>query len=289
MDVEDLERYLAVVREGTISGAAAALHIAQPSLSRQMRDLEEGLGATLFERGNRRITLTEEGMILRRRAEEIVRLVRQAEREVAEAGSSVSGDVYIGAGESQAFHVISQVVARVQADHPDIRFHTVSGDTQDLMDQIANGLLDVALVFSDFDQALYQSVAVPDADAFGILMRKDDALAAKDSVTYDDLAGRPVLVSRAFMPAAEGSEALRSLRIAGTYNLIYNASLMVEDGIGIALAFGGLVNTGPESSLCFRPLEPAQQVTGRVIWKKYQVFAPAAQLFVDALKESLVR
>ena len=150
MDIRTMQYYLAVVREGTISAAAEALHVAQPSLSRQMKELEEELGASLFERGNRKITLTEEGMVLRKRAEEMVRLMQMTEEEISQIKNHVSGSVRIGAGESYSFHYLSRTAADIAAEHPDIRFHITSGDTQDLMDELNNGLIDFAVTNTVF-------------------------------------------------------------------------------------------------------------------------------------------
>ncbi len=286
MDIRTMEYYLAVVREGTISGAAEAVHVSQPALSRQMRELEEELGVSLFARGNRRISLTEEGMILRRRCEEIIRLVHQAEREVSEARGKIAGDIYIGAGESHVFHYISRTAAGILAEYPGIRFHIVSGDTRDLLEDLNNGLIDLALVFSDFDRSSYQAVPLPAGDSFGILMRSDDPLAEKESLTAEDLRGLPLLTSRASLPYIDGS-IFKDLRFVGSYNLIYNASLMVEDGAGYALCFDGLVDTAGSRPLCYRPVEGAGTVEGFLIWKKYQVFAPAVQLFIDRFRETV--
>lgn len=287
MDIRVMEYYLAVAREGNISAAAETLHVSQPSLSRQMKDLETELGVTLFERGNRRITLTEEGMILRRRAEEIVRLVHQTEKEVAEAGNRISGDIYIGAGESHVFHYISRTAGRITEKYPEVRFHIASGDTRDLMEQLAGGLIDFALIFTEFDHSLYHSVSIPEKDIYGILMRKDSPLAEKKEIRMEDLKGLPVMVSRAAHPYLDEKEELSFLNIIGTYNLLYNASLMVEDGVGYAFTFDRLVHTGEDSPLCFRPLTPQTAATGILIWKKYQIFTPAVQLFIDELKKSL--
>lgn len=287
MDIRTMQYYLAVVREGTISAAAEALHVAQPSLSRQMKELEEELGATLFVRGNRRITLTEEGMLLRKRAEELVRLMQRTEEEITQIKNRVSGSVRIGAGESQAFHYLSRTAAALAADYPDIRFHITSGDTQDLLEELDNGLIDFAVIFSEPDHSLYQSIALPVADTFGILMPKTCALAEKPALRFRDLMGKPILISRTSAPYLSGNEELAGLRVVATYNLLYNASLMVEDGLGYALCFDKLIRTDGDSPLTFRPLEPAYQVTGTLVWKKYQVFTPAVQLFIHKLREAL--
>lgn len=288
MDILTMQYYLAVVREGTISAAARSLHVAQPSLSRQMKKLEEELGVPLFERGNRKITLTEEGMVLRKRAEEMVRLEQITKDEIAEMRNQISGTVRIGAGEAYAFHYLSRTAKSLVREYPDIRFEITSGDTQDLMDQLNNGLIDFALIFTEVDHALYQSVALPAEDRFGVLMKKDCPLTEKTELRISDLKDYPVIVSRASIPLFSGSTDLSSLKIAATYNLVYNASLLVEDGLGVAICFDKLINTTGDSPLTTRPLVPAVKNAGAIIWKKYEVFSPASQKFIDKLIESVM-
>lgn len=287
MDIRTMQYYLAVVREGTISAAAEALHVAQPSLSRQMKDLEEELGAALFVRGNRKITLTEEGMVLRKRAEEMVRLMQRTEEEISQVKNHVSGSVRIGAGESVSFHYLSRTAASIAKEHPDIRFHITSGDTQDLMDELADGLIDFAVIFSDVDHALYESIPLPAEDGFGVLMRKDSPLAEKEAIRLSDLKNEPVIVSRASEQFFSGMKGYSSLNIVATYNLLYNASLLVEDGLGYAVCFDRLINVTGDSKLCIRPLIPRIENAGNLIWKKYQVFSPAVQMFIDGIREMI--
>ncbi len=286
MDKQTMECFLALTREGNISAAASALHISQPALSRKLMDLEEQLGARLFERGSRRVTLTEEGLILKKRAEEIMRLMSQTEREIASAGSGIRGEINIGAGESSAFHFLSRAAGELYREHPLLRFHVTSGDTADLIDQLNSGLLDLALVFSDFDKELYQSIRLPLPDHFGLLMRKGSRLAALERVSVKDIGDRPVLISRAEAAAIQGDDRFRGLNVIGTYNLINNAALMVEDICCFALCFEGLVDTGAESPLCIRPFDPPLNAYGSVIWKKYQPLSAAAQLFINKLRST---
>ena len=274
MDIRTMQYYLAVVREGTISAAAQALHVAQPSLSRQMKELEDELGTTLFVRGNRKITLTEEGMVLRKRAEEIVRLMQMTEDEISQIKNHISGSVRIGAGESWAFHYLSRAAASIAEEHPDIRFHIISGDTHDLMDELNNGLIDFALIFTDVDHTLYQSIELPAEDSFGLLMPKD-------------CPRLPVIISRAAEPYLTGVGVGASLNVIATYNLVYNASLLVEDGLGYAICFDKLINTTGDSPLCMRPLVPPIKTAGYLIWKKYQVFSPAVQMFIERIRDMI--
>lgn len=285
MELRSLQYYLAVVREGTILQAAQSLHVAQPSLSRAMKELEEELGVTLFVRGNRRITLTEEGMVLRKRAEELVRLMQMTKDEVSQIHTHLSGQVNIGAGESQSFHFLSRLASQINQDHPDIRFHITSGDTEDLLDSLDNGLIDCAVLFTDIDHTLYQSIALPQTDTFGVLLPKSHPLAQKEVLTFQDLKEQPIIISRAQANNIAGTKEFTGLNIVATYNLIYNASLLVEDGLGLAITFEGLINTSGNSLLTFRKLIPQQSITGHLIWKKYQVFSPAVQYFLDTLQE----
>ena len=280
MDIRTMQYYLAVVREGTISAAAEALHVSQPSLSRQMRELEKELGAELFVRGNRRITLTAEGVVLRKRAEEMVQLLQMTEEEISRVKNHVSGPVRIGAGESRAFHYLSRTAANMAAQNPDIRFHITSGDTRDLMNELADSLIDFALIFTEVDHSLYESIPLPAEDSFAVLMKKESPLAEKKELRISDLQGCPLIVSRASQPLFAGT----NLNIVATYNLIYNASLMVEDGLGYAICFDRLINTTGDSRLCVRPLVPRMETAGNLIWKKYQVFSPAVRLFIEEIR-----
>ncbi|MBQ7744056.1 MAG: LysR family transcriptional regulator [Ruminococcus sp.] len=283
MEFRVLQYFLAVTREGNISAAAQSLNLSQPSLSRQLKDLEEELGAKLFIRGNRRIELTEEGLILRKRAGEIMQLVELTESEISEVKNNISGTLSIGAGESLSMHRITEVFRRLKENYPDIRLNVVSGDTEDLQDRLDRGLLDFALIFTDFDRNAYHHLTLEEKEIFGVIMRRDDALAEKEYITVKDLYDKPLIVSRANgLDIFSGSQA-RRLQVAATYNLLYNASLMVEDGIGVAISFDGLVDTSENSSLCFRPLYPEISVSPSLIWKRHQKLSIISQLFIKQL------
>lgn len=284
MDIRTMQYFLAVIREGTISAAAESLHVAQPSLSRQMKDLEEELGVTLFERGNRKITLTEEGQVMRRRAEELVRLMQLTQEEIAQVKHRLTGSIRIGAGESQAFRYFAETAAKVLKEHPDVQLYITSGDTQDLMDELDNGLIDFALIFTEFDREKYRSIQLPASDCYGVLMRGDNPLASKSEILLAELAEVPLMISRASRSYWESVAETRNLNIIGTYNLLFNASLLVESGACCALGFEKLINTTGDSPLCFRPLAWQKKTTGALIWKKYQTFSPAVQLFIDQIR-----
>jgi DNA-binding transcriptional LysR family regulator len=245
--------------------------------------LEEERGVTLFIRGKRRIELTEEGLILRKRASEMMQLVELTESEISEVKNNISGSLNIGAGESYSMHRITRVFYRLKTEYPNIRLNIFSGDTEDLKDKLDRGLLDFALIFTDFDRELYHHLTFDDKEIFGVIMRKDDALAENEYITVKDLYDKPLIVSRANgLDIFSGSQA-RKLQVAATYNLLYNASLMVEDGIGVAISFDGLVDTSENSSLCFRPLYPEISVSPSLIWKRHQKLSIISQLFIKQL------
>ncbi len=286
MEFRVLQYFLAVTREGNISAAAQSLNLSQPSLSRQLHDLEEELGVTLFIRGKRRIELTEEGLILRKRASEMMQLVELTESEISEVKNNISGSLNIGAGESYSMHRITRVFYHLKTEYPNIRLNIFSGDTEDLMDKLDRGLLDFALIFTDFDRESYHHFTLDDKEIFGVIMRRDSELAEKEYVTVKDLYGKPLIVSRANGLSLFSGAQARRLQVAATYNLLYNASLMVEDGIGYAVSFDKLVDTSETSNLCFRPLTPEISVQPTLIWKREQKLSLVSQLFIDKLESN---
>ena len=280
MEFRVLQYFLAVTREGNISAAAQSLNLSQ------LRDLEEELGVTLFIRGKRRIELTEEGLILRKRASEMMQLVELTESEISEVKNNISGSLNIGAGESYSMHRITRVFYRLKTEYPNIRLNIFSGDTEDLKDKLDRGLLDFALIFTDFDRQNYHHLTLDDKEIFGVIMRRDSELAEKESVTVKDLYGKPLIVSRANGLSLFSGAQARHLQVAATYNLLYNASLMVEDGIGYAVSFDKLVDTSETSNLCFRPLTPEISVQPTLIWKREQKLSLVSQLFIDKLESN---
>ena len=287
MELKELQYFLAVAQEGTISGAAQALHVAQPSLSRQMRELEEHLGKTLFIRGNRKIILTEEGLILQRRANEIIQLMQKTEHEIINTSKDMSGDIYIGAAETYAVHYLTQAAVALRKTHPNIYFHISSGDTNDSMYQLEQGLIDFALLFYPPDIEKYNHIQLPISDSMVALMRKEHPLAKKEGISFRrDLVTEPLIISRLARDTAVRGIEISSLNIVGTYNLAYNASIMVEDGLGIALCFDSIVNINNRSDLCAVPITDMDTVIHPVIiWKKYQAMTHAAKAYIEILQQ----
>lgn len=285
MELRVLQYFLAVTREQSISGAAEALHLSQPTLSRQLKDMEDELGKQLMIRGNRKITLTEEGMILRKRAEEILDLVQKAEHEITISDDVIAGDVYIGAGETDAVRLLAKAGKQLQLEYPDIHYHISSGDTTDVLESLDKGLIDFGLIFGTIDTSKYEYVEFPTNDVYGILMRKDSPLAQKETICPEDLRDQPLIFNRntrdGDLLTSWLGKSLSELHVAATYNLLFNASLMVDEGLGYAFALDQIINTTGNSNLCFVPCEPGLRVGMSLIWKKYQVFPKAAKRFLE--------
>lgn len=286
MEVRILRYFLAVAREENMTRAAEYLHVTQPTLSKQIKQLEEEVGKKLFIRSNYNIKLTEEGMLLRKRAEDIVRMVDKTLDEFHSLDEINGGDIYIGGAESEAIQYFVKAAKNLYSQYPNIRFHLYSGNLERVTERLDKGLLDFAIVVQEVDSTKYNYLEVPSKDVWGILMRKDSPLAQKESVSIDDLLPYPMIVSRQSLdtqlPQWFGENA-DQMNVVATYDLIYNASIMVREGFGYALCFDKLVDTSAESELCFVPLSPRKETSLYVIWKKYQVFTPLAELLLEEM------
>ena len=291
MELRVLRYFLAVAREQSITAAAETLHITQPTLSKQLRELEEELGKKLFTRGNRKITLTEEGMFLRKRAQEIVELADKTEADFAAGVGSVSGDIFIGSGETGAVRYLGRTLYKMRSIYPGIRFHLFSGNGEDVSDRLDKGLIDFALFVGMTDLKKYDYLKLPYRHRWGLIIRRDDPLAAHEAVTPEMLMNVPLLCSRQALIQNELSGWLGrpfdELNLAGTYNLIYNAAIMVEEGLGCAVCIDKLLDTAGDSAVCFRPFEPAIDAELFIAWKKYQFFSAAAGKFLEMLQQEL--
>lgn len=293
MELRVLRYFLAVAREGSITGAARLLHVTQPTLSRQIQDLEDELGQTLLIRSNHNAVLTPEGMLLRKRAEEILELVGKTESEFSSMGETVSGDVHIGGGETEAMKLIAEIIRELREGFPEVRYHLYSGNAEDVTERLDQGRLDFGILIQPVDLAKYNYAGLPAKDVWGVVMRRDSPLAEKGAVTRRDLRNLPLLCSRQVLRQTSGGneylewfgEDFSKLNIVGTYNLIYNAALMVSEGVGYAVTLDKLVNVTGSSELCFRPLEPRLESSLSIVWKKYQVFSNAAELFLERVRE----
>ena len=293
MEFRLLEYFLAVAREQNITAAAESLHISQPALSTQLKALEAELGKQLLIRGvkgSRKVILTEEGMILRKRAEEMISLMRRTEEEITGSNETIAGNVFIGTGETETVRLFAQVAKKLQQKYPDIRYHISSGNAEHVLEYLDKGLIDFGLLFTEIDSQKYEAIPVPIKDTWGVLMRNDSPLAEKGTICPEDLWDKPLI-----FPHQRGDNTYLShwlqqeeteLHIVATYNLIFNASLLVDEGLGYALCYDKLINT-QGSNLCFRPFSPRLEARGFIVWKKYQVFSKAANLFLQCLNEMI--
>lgn len=295
MELRVLRYFLTVVREQSFSAAAEKLHLTQPTLSRQIMELERELGTQLIVRGGkgRRIGLTEQGQLLRRRAEELLELSEKTQQEIRGWNQKTAGDVFIGGGETEAMRLVARTAVRLQKEYPGIRYHLHSGNLEQAAYRLDKGLLDFALVVGEADLTKYEFLRLPYQDIWGLLLRRDHPLAEKSSVTKQDLEGLPLLISRQTLVHTNSEvslwygTSLDNLPLVGTYNLIHNAALLVEEGFGCALTIDKLVHAVGPHTLKFIPLEPKVGAGVNLVWKKSQVFSPAAQLFLDRFRRDL--
>lgn len=293
MEFRVLRYFLTVAREGSITAAANSLHLTQPTLSRQLQDLEKELGQKLFIRGKYKVSLTPEGMILRKRAEEIVDMVEKTEAEFQSIKDTVCGDIYIGCGETDSMKYVAQVMKELQDDYPEIKFHIFSGNAEDVTEKLDKGLLDFGVLIQPIDLSKYDNLPLPDKDVWGVITKKDSPLAQKDKAELKDLVNVPLIASHQMSKkysAQSGfldwfGEEFEHLNIAATYNLVYNAAIMVEAGIGYAITLDKLVNTTDITNLRFVPLYPKLESGLDIVWKKHQMFSPAAKLFLKRLQD----
>ncbi|MEE0742210.1 MAG: LysR family transcriptional regulator [Emergencia sp.] len=292
MELRVLHYFLAVVREQSILKAAESLHLSQPTLSTQIRNMEKELGKQLLIRGtkgSRKITLTEEGMILKKRAEEILNLVEKTEKEITLSDNIIMGDIYIGTGETDVFRLLAKAAKELQKEHPGIHYHISSGNAEFVMEQLDKGLVDFGIIFGTVDSAKYNFLKMPIKDTWGVLMRSDSALAKKESISPEDLWDKALIISHQKNQDTELSawlkQDLSNLNIVATYNLLFNASLLVEEGLGYAIGLDKIINIPENSNLCFRPLTPKVEAELYIIWKKYQIFSKAAEKFILKLKD----
>ena len=292
MELRVLQYFLAVAREQSILRAAESLHLSQPTLSTQIKNMEEELGKQLLIRGtkgSRKITLTEEGMLLKKRAEEILELVRKTESEIRLSDSIIMGDIYIGTGETDAIRLLAKAAKELQDIYPGIHYHISSGNAEFVVEQLDKGLIDFGIIFGQVDQAKYNSLKMPTKDIWGVLMHRDSPLAQKETIAPEDLWDKPLIVSHQRNQGKELSAWMKrdmsKLNIVATYNLLFNASLLVDEGLGYAIGFDKIINLTDDSSLCFRPLQPNIEIEMSLVWKKYQIFTKAAAQFMKKIEE----
>ena len=284
MELRLLTYFLAVAQEGTITRAAERLHITQSSLSRQIMELETEVGKCLFIRGKRRITLTDEGILLRKRAEEILQLCAKTKRELAQ-NDVLQGEISIGGGQSDA---VLQAASQLAALYPGVRFRLCCGDEVEITEHLDQGTLDFGVLLEPVNASRYDSLSLPDQDSWGFFMSPHHELTQKEWITPQDIARQPLIIPQ--RPglqqelAAWAGIPINQLHIMATFNLLYsNPAGLVRNGLGCAYGLSKLLAPSPE--FCFRPLYPPQQVHYALVWKRYQVFSSAARTFLATLTQ----
>lgn len=288
MEIRELRYFLAVAREENITRAAESLHIAQPSLSKQLMELERELGKQLLIRGKRKITLTEEGVLLRKRAEEIVELVDKTEQQIRYDQEEIMGDIYIG-GTSE---YMLCVAAKLRAGYPGIRYHFYSGDAVDISERLNHGSLDFAVMLEPIDNVAYDFLSLPDRSEWGILMKKDDMLADNKSVSCKDLRQIPLIMHRRSGLQNEiahwADTSVENLHIVATYNVVHGSPVpFVQQGLGYFLTTRDMLAPVLDPGVSFLPLEPTLPTQVALVWKKHAMLSKAAVTFLETMKQNL--
>ena len=292
MEIRVLKYFLAVAQEESISKAAEVLNITQPTLSRQLMDLEKELKTKLLVRGkrNKKVILTDDGKVLKARAQEIVELANKTESEFLFDEKNLTGDIYIGGGETEAMRIIARTVKKLSEIYPNIKYHLYSGNGEDVREKLDKGLLDFGLFIEPIDKKEYGFIQLNEKDTWGLLMRKDSSLSCKKYIEPNDMRNIPIFTSRQYLVRNLISGWLgfdfEKLNIIGSYNLLFNASIMVEEGLGYALCIDRLINLTGNSKLCFKPLKPSLEAGILIAWKKNQPISKCAKIFLQKLSEN---
>ena len=291
MELRTLRYFLAVAREENMTEAANVLHVTQPTLSRQIGDLERELGVELLERTNRSCVLTSDGMRLRQRAEEIISLVEQTEGELADRELGIAGNIRIGAGETRAMQVVLGAFADVRRDYPGVTCELYTGNADAVEERLERGLLDFALVLEPVNLEKYEWIRMPDANRVGLTVSADGPWGALEVATPADVAKMPLLISsRTSNKAVDlvswsgGAFSFDELDVVGSFDLIGNASHLVRSGVACAMGIDHLLQVDDTSDLRFVPLEPSLKIASFVIWKKYRLRSRACEEFLRRLE-----
>ena len=289
MEIRVLRYFLAIAREENMTRAAELLHVTQPTLSRAMRSLEEELGKKLFTRHSFNISLTEEGILLRDRAEDLITMADKIEKEFLSLDDITGGELYLGLAEFFQIRYLARELRTLKGVCPGLRYHITSGDTEQVTEKLDKGLLDFAVLCERPDAGKYDSILFPEGDIWGLILPEGDPLAKKETIRVDDLLGLPLFTSRQGWEGdikAWAGDRFEELHLEGSSRLSYNASLFVREGLGYQLTFRHLVDTSAESGLVFRPLSPAIEVKLYLIWNRYQAFTPIAGRFLSQVRAS---
>jgi len=289
MEIRTLRYFLAVAREENMTRAAEQLHVTQPTLSKTLKALEDELGKKLFTRHSFSIRLTDEGVLLRNRAEDLVSMADRIAQEFVTLDDITGGDIYLGLAESYQIRLLARAIQEFRTQYPALRYHITSGDTEQVTEKLDKGLLDFAVLVEEANKSKYESLVFPQADVWGLVFPADDPLAKKKVITVDDLIGLPLFCSeqswRNDLPRWCGDR-MQELRLEGSFRLSYNGSMFAREGLGYLLTFDHLIDTSSDSGLVFRPLFPKLENKLYLIWTRYQALSPIAERFLKHLRTS---
>lgn len=287
MELKTLRYFLAVAREENMTRAAKTLHVTQPTLSKALKSLEDELGKKLFTRHAFSIELTDEGFLLRKRAEDLVTMADKITNEFSSMDDISGGNLYMGLAESYQISYLAREIKAFKETCPHLRYHITSGGTEQVIERLDKGILDFAILVETPDYSKYNAIEFPETDTWGIVVPKSHFLANKKVIHVDDLIGLPLFCSEqswnADIPRWAGSR-MKDLQLEGTFQLSYNGAIFAQEGLGVLLTFDKLINTSSESDLVFRPLTPALQNKMYLVWKKYQIFSPVAEKFLSNIQ-----
>ena len=289
MEIRSLRYFLAAAREESMTKAAELLHVTQPTLSKTMKSLEDELGKKLFTRHSFSISLTEEGALLRDRAEDLVTMADKIESEFLSLDDITGGELYLGLAESYQIRHLAKEIRRLKEHYPDLNYHITSGDTEQVTEKLDKGLLDFAVICDAPDTRKYDYAVFPEGDIWGLIMPADAELAKKKTIKIDDLKGLPLITSKQGWDGdikAWAGDRFETLHLDGSFRLAYNASMFVREGLGYQLSFHHLVDVSEGSGLVFRPLSPRLETKLYLIWNRCQTFTPIAERFLDQIKSS---
>lgn len=291
MELRTMRYFLTVAREENMTRAAELLHVTQPTLSKSLKSLEDELGKKLFIRHSFNIELTDEGVLLRKRAEDLVQMADKITAEFLSLDDVTGGDVYLGLAESYQIRYLASEIKSLKNSCPGLRYHITSGDTEQVTEKLDKGVIDFAVLAEEPSKDKYNYLTFPKADVWGVVMPKDCPLAENKSISADDLAGLTLFCSEQGwfrdIPRWCGDK-MENLHLEGSFRLSYNGSLFVREGLGYLLTFEHLIDTSPKSGLVFRPLTPVLETKLYLIWKKYQVFTPIAEKLLEKIKERFI-
>ena len=288
MEIRVLRYFLTVVREQSITKAAEVLHITQPTLSRQLAQMEDEVGVKLFHRGTRKITLTNEGLLLRRRAEEILQLVDKTEKELTSQEEQVEGKITIGCGEIASVQLLPDLFESFHKKYPRVNFDLYTATADHVKDQMDRGLVDIGLLLEPIDIEKYDFIRLDMKERWVVLMRPDDLLAEKECITANELSDLPLILPRRLKVQSELAswfgDYYENLNVLFTSNLSTNASVMVNHGLAYALVIEGMMPFWNQSKITYRPLYPDLTATSVLAWKRGQPFSLAATKFIEYMK-----